>query len=172
VGEWYYIGHYGQLGPLTSEQMDELVQGGVIARETFVWRTGMTDWIRADQCNEIRGFFRSASPSEPPPPPTLQRAPNTAAPYASAPSPSGESYLAPNYPRFTPIKSDRSRTAAGVLQLLIPGVGRMYSGYAAIGVLQLLLSPCMIGWVWSLVDGIFILSGGVKLDGYGRQMGD
>src|SRR5579859_2938673 len=41
VGEWYYIGHYGQLGPLTREQIDELVTGGVISRDTYVWRAGM-----------------------------------------------------------------------------------------------------------------------------------
>ena len=74
-------------------------------------------------------------------------------------------------PAFQTMTSDRSRVLAGVLQLLIPGVGRFYLGYSAYGVMQLVLFPCgFVGWLWSVIDGIVILSGGVKLDGYGRQL--
>jgi TM2 domain-containing membrane protein YozV len=56
---------------------------------------------------------------------------------------------------------------------VVPGVGRMYMGYGAIGVLQLVLTLCGgVGYIWSFIDGIIILSGGVKMDGYGRQMKD
>ena len=48
VADWYYIGHYGQLGPLTKEQIDELVDGGVIARETYVWSTGMPAYFNSN----------------------------------------------------------------------------------------------------------------------------
>ena len=71
------------------------------------------------------------------------------------------------------VSSERSRVLAGVLQLLIPGVGRIYLGYAAYGVMQLLLVPCLlVGWLWSVIDGIVILAGGVRLDGYGRHLGE
>src|SRR5437868_3694699 len=53
VADWYYIGHYGQLGPLTFEQVEELVQGGVIGRDTFVWRHGLSDWQAADRVTEL-----------------------------------------------------------------------------------------------------------------------
>lgn len=69
--------------------------------------------------------------------------------------------------------SDRKRWIAGVLQLLIPGSGRIYLGYAAQGVIQFILfTPCGlgVGWLWSIIDGIVILAGGVKLDGYGRKL--
>jgi hypothetical protein len=47
----------------------------------------------------------------------------------------------------------------------------MYLGYAAIGVLQLVLFACTgVGIVWAWVDGIIILSGGVKFDGLGRPL--
>jgi TM2 domain-containing membrane protein YozV len=79
----------------------------------------------------------------------------------------------PYFPVFGSIKSDKSRTAGGILQIIIPGVGRMYLGYSAIGVLQLLLSFCAgVGWLWSVIDGIIILAGGVKMDGYGRYLTD
>jgi hypothetical protein len=176
VGEWYYIGHYGQLGPLTKDQVDELIQGGVIVRETYVWRAGMTDWVRADAAQELASSFRVMQPAGPPPPPIGQMSPSTVPPshgtdYARSPpvSITHTGY----YPRVAAVKSDRSRTAAGILQLIVPGVGRIYMGYAAVGVLQLVLTLCGgIGWIWSVIDGIVILGGGVKMDGYGRQMND
>ncbi|MCA1948277.1 MAG: TM2 domain-containing protein [Armatimonadetes bacterium] len=63
----------------------------------------------------------------------------------------------------------RSRVAAGVLQIVLPGVGRMYAGYWALGVIQLLvaLATVWIGSVWSLVDGILILTGQIRNDADG-----
>jgi hypothetical protein len=142
VGDWYYIGHYGQLGPLTRDQIDELVEGGVIARDTYVWRAGMD---------------ASAPPVQP--------APGIDPRYAPVAIPA-------QYPTFGGLRSDRSRTAAGIIQLLVPGVGRMYLGYMAYGVLQLVTALCGIGFVWSFIDGIVILSGGMKYDGYGRELSD
>jgi len=175
VGEWYYIGHYGQLGPLTREQIDELIESGVVARETYVWRAGMGDWLPADRAPELMEAFRRTEPYNTPPPPPMDRPP------AMPTQPIARSYgydaapvaPSPNYPAYNLAKSDKSRTLGGVLQLLIPGVGRIYLGYSAIGVLQLVLTPCMgIGYVWSLIDGIVVLAGGVKLDGYGRSLND
>lgn len=74
---------------------------------------------------------------------------------------------------FPTLRSDRSRTLAGILQLVLPGVGRIYLGYAAYGVLQLVLTFCfLVGLLWSFIDGILILAGSPKLDGYGRVLGD
>ncbi|RYG24928.1 DUF4339 domain-containing protein [bacterium] len=193
MGDWYYIGHYGQLGPLTREQIDELVEGGVIVRDTYVWRAGMDNWLPAERVRELTDAFRAAQPfAAPPPPPTpgTRVAPPPQSPTfgspAAAPAPT---YSAPSfpsqdfaplasqaayYPTFGGLRSDRSRTAAGVLQLFLPGVGRMYLGYLAYGVLQLVLTifTCGFLWLWSFIDGIIILTGGVKLDGYGRQLND
>ncbi len=69
-------------------------------------------------------------------------------------------------------KSDKSRVVGGLLNIL-PGFGRFYLGYAAHGVLQLFtVALCGIGFVWSIIDGIYILLGGVKYDGYGRLIED
>lgn len=187
MAEWYYIGHYGQLGPLTREQVDELVQGGVIARDTYVWHTGLADWQPADRVPELQESFKAAEPfAPPPPPPGSSRPPAAAPPVAPMAAPS---YAFPNIePNLLPttfgyggplaptayqtVRSDRSRALGGVLQLIIPGAGRIYLGYAAIGVLQLLLTICFVGWVWSFIDGIIMLTGGVKMDGYGRHLSD
>jgi hypothetical protein len=173
VGEWYYIGHYGQLGPLTKDQVDELISGGVISRETYIWRNGMPDWLRADMVPEIQSVFATMTPVAPPPPP-LSQSPSAPPQYATDLMSGNQPVRQqPQYhPSFVALKSDRSRSAAGILQILIPGVGRIYMGYSAIGVLQLVLTPCLVGWAWSIADGIIILSGGVKMDGYGRQMAE
>lgn len=170
MADWYYIGHYGQLGPLTIEQMEELVSGGVIARDTYVWKGGMSDWVTADRANELLGAFALTTPvySPPPPPsPVYNSAPPMPRPV------SNDYYLAPN-PNFSPVgygvvRSDRSRAVAGILQFF-PGVGRMYLGYWAHGVLQLVFAMCGVGFLWSWIDGLIILAGGIKLDGYGRRL--
>ena len=186
MADWYYIGHYGQLGPLTRDQIDELVQGGVIARDTYVWATGMSDWLPAEGCPDLRPHFVNTVPNTPPPPPAPRLDPGPSAPqprsygldpgFAPAPHmpPSTYTSISPygNYqPVFSAARSDKSRALGGILNLIIPGVGRMYLGYGAIGVLQLVSTPCAgLGYVWSFIDGILILTGGLKFDGYGREL--
>ncbi|CAN5476464.1 hypothetical protein BH11ACT8_BH11ACT8_06280 [soil metagenome] len=84
--------------------------------------------------------------------------------------------------------SDKSKTTAGLLQLLLPfvgicGVGRLYSGYTTIGVLQLVLYllsfplifvfigfPMLVGvWLWAVIDGVLMLTGDFK-DPQGRPL--
>jgi hypothetical protein len=177
VSDSYYIGHYGQLGPLTLEQMDELIQGGVISQETYVWRTGLAEWSHAGSVTELsRSFAASVQFAAPPPPPIATVPPASTATMANTPYQSSTatlSYPAPYGGNFTALRSDRSRTLAGILQLVLPGVGRIYLGYAAYGVLQLVLTFCfLVGLLWSFIDGILILAGSPKLDGYGRVLGD
>ncbi len=174
MADWYYIGHYGQLGPLTREQIDELIDGGVIARETYVWQTGMPEWLPADRVIELRNVFNASQTlATPPPPPVMSALSNS---YHTPARTFGPDALAahPGFtPAYSPIRSDRSRVLGGILQLLIPGVGRIYLGYAAHGVMQLVFTPCFaIGYLWSIIDGIIILTGGVKFDGYGRELSE
>ena len=128
MGDWYYIGHYGQLGPLTREQIDELVGGGVIGRDTYVWRNGMSDWVFAERCPELITLFAKVDPFNAPPPRPGQAPPETALapnrPQMAIANAYDYSLKQPNafYPSFGRIKSDRSRTAAGLLQLFLPGV--------------------------------------------------
>lgn len=67
--------------------------------------------------------------------------------------------------------SDRSKLAAGVLNIVLPGVGRLYLGYTTVGILQLLTGwLCLVGFIWSIVDGILILTGHTSVDAYGRTL--
>lgn len=171
---WYYVGSFGQLGPLTKEQLEELVEGGVIEPNTYVWKPGMPDWLPASSVIELDPIFKKYIQLQSPPP-----IPGTPAP----PMPMAPTF--DNFPRTpaTPYRhglptnlqrSDKSRTLSGILQLIFPGVGRIYMGYAALGVIQLVLSfaTCGLLHLWSIVDGVLILSGQVRLDGYGRALED
>jgi TM2 domain-containing membrane protein YozV len=89
--------------------------------------------------------------------------------------------------------SDKSKVVAGLLQLLLGGllnlggVGRLYAGHTALGIIQLILSVvswvlliCLfvlivpiflfVGmWIWSIIDGIVMLAGN-PVDGQGRLL--
>lgn len=92
--------------------------------------------------------------------------------------------------------SDKSKVVAGLLQLLLPfvgvlGVGRLYTGHIAIGLVQLIghfvawalfwvLFIFIIGfvfvpvawalWLWSVIDGIVILASSSPRDAHGRVL--
>jgi len=178
VSDWYYIGNYGQLGPLTRDQVDELIEGGVITRETFVWRSGMAQWSAASGVAELAEAFKRADPFMSPPPPPMPTGPP---PIALSSQPMTQPYgtnqawmPAHTGGQVIAYKSDKSRVLAGILNLIPPGgIGRLYLGYSAYGVLQLVLGllTC-VGYIWSVIDGIVMLSGGVKYDGYGRSINE
>lgn len=198
VASWYYVGTYGQLGPLTKEQLEDLIEAGVIERSTYVWKPGMNDWLPAGNTVELAAIFSRyehmqsppptpssmppVMPSASAPPTTFSVASDLAFPGTAPLSPprvdsgTNPQYVSQNfYPRsLTLQKSDRNRTVAGVLSILIPGGGRFYLGYSALGVIQLMLTIVTCGTIhiWSIIDGILILSGQVRIDGYGRALDD
>ena len=117
------------------------------------------------------------APPPPPPPPGYAAPPG----YPSAPN----YYAAPGYaaPGYGPPQpgapwgvdqygrpySDKSKIVAGVLQLVLGGVGagRWYTGHYGIAVAQLL--TCGGLGVWALIDGIMMLVGNVT-DPMGRPL--
>ncbi|WBC15407.1 TM2 domain-containing protein [Micromonospora sp. WMMA1998] len=79
------------------------------------------------------------------------------------------------YQQYPQGVSDKSKVVAGVLQILLGGLGagRFYMGDTKTAVIQLVVSfvTCGLGSIWGLVDGILILvNGGV--DGQGRPLRD
>ena len=66
-------------------------------------------------------------------------------------------------PRSGLAYSSRSKVVAGLLQLLIGGlgIGRFCMGHSGLGVAQILVTvfTCGFGAIWGLVDGIVILAG-------------
>jgi TM2 domain-containing membrane protein YozV len=66
--------------------------------------------------------------------------------------------------------SDKDKTTAGLLQLFLPGVGRMYIGHIGLGIAQIIVSVfTCIGALWPFIDGIMILTGNVR-DAQGRPL--
>lgn len=70
------------------------------------------------------------------------------------------------------VVSDKSKVAAGVLQILLPfGIGRFYTGHTGIALAQLLTSFIFIGVIWCVIDGILLLVNGGR-DAEGRRLRD
>ena len=66
--------------------------------------------------------------------------------------------------------SEKSRLAAGLLQIMLPfGIGRYYTGHPGIATAQLVLAFTGIGVIWSIVDGILLIANG-GTDSYGRPL--
>lgn len=67
--------------------------------------------------------------------------------------------------------SHYSRTVALLLCLFLGGFGahRFYVGKSGSAVLMLILSLCGVGWIWSLIDLIMILTGSFT-DDHGRYV--
>lgn len=109
------------------------------------------------------------------PPPTGPQ-PQFAPPPPHGFPPPGMGYANPGAPYgFDPYTgvplSDKSKVAAGLLQLFLGnlGVGRFYTGHTGIAVAQLL--TCGGCGIWSLIDGIIILVNG-GTDAEGRKLRD
>ncbi|MCA8935675.1 MAG: TM2 domain-containing protein [Planctomycetes bacterium] len=71
--------------------------------------------------------------------------------------------------------SDKQKTLVGLLQLAaliigLGGIGRLYAGHVGTGVAQLILSCIGVGAIWSIIDGIIILTSEDTVDGEGRPL--
>jgi TM2 domain-containing membrane protein YozV len=69
--------------------------------------------------------------------------------------------------------SDKQKLIAGLLQILVGGlgIGRFYTGHTGIGIAQIAVTflTCGIGALWGFVDGILILVNG-GTDAQGRPL--
>ena len=65
--EQWYAGIGGkQVGPLTAEQLQQLVQQGQVKKDTLLWKEGMDGWTAAENIPDAAGFFKSVPPPLPP----------------------------------------------------------------------------------------------------------
>ncbi|RSD11445.1 DUF1707 domain-containing protein [Amycolatopsis eburnea] len=129
------------------------------------YETRVTDAYAAATLGDLRPLFRDLPPPHPgffgpPPSPMPAYAPPPPVP---VPMP---------YAQYPVPYSYRSKTVAGVLQIVLPfGVGRFYTGQIGLGVLQLFV--CMItfgfGALWPIIDGIVLLANGGR-DAQGRPL--
>lgn len=62
--EWYYIGtNSTQNGPYNKNQMIDYVKSGLITPNTYVWATGMSDWVFAKN-SELASYFTASSQAQ------------------------------------------------------------------------------------------------------------
>lgn len=113
-------------------------------------------------------FVDLPAPHYRPPPPLATHHP----PPFSLPVPGVGHYPAPHgYDQFGRPLSDKSKVAAGLLQIVLPfGIGRFYMGDVGIGLAQLFLALLFgVGVIWCIIDGIVILARG-GTDRHGRPL--
>ena len=59
--EWFYMLLGKQLGPLTSEQLKDFAQKGILKPSDQIWKKGMADWVKAGR---VKGLFARTAPIE------------------------------------------------------------------------------------------------------------
>jgi len=124
-----------------------LLSEGTVTLETLVCKEGMDTWIKLSNTHLIQTTF------------TVQN----------------------DLPKVP--YSDKERILAGILQLIIPGTGRLYLGYTKVGLWQasaniLYFFSCLIFpflfavalHIWSIVDGIKMLTKQLDRDAQGRLL--
>jgi len=55
-------------GPFGAQQLQQMIQNGQLTPESFVWKAGMANWVKAAEMPEVSSMF-GATPPPPPPPP-------------------------------------------------------------------------------------------------------
>ena len=59
--EWFYMRLGKQVGPLTSEQLKDFAQKGILKPSDQIWKKGMADWVKAGR---VKGLFARTAPVE------------------------------------------------------------------------------------------------------------
>jgi uncharacterized RDD family membrane protein YckC len=68
---WFYVDAGQQAGPVTDEQLDELVRNGKVRGDTLVWREGLANWQPYSQGRPEGVQPPAPAPTAAPPPPAL-----------------------------------------------------------------------------------------------------
>jgi TM2 domain-containing membrane protein YozV len=116
---------------------------------------------------DLRGLFGDL----PQPHPGFLRPPPEPYPYAPPPAPVVPVPMRPYLPMPMPM-SPKSKTVAGVLQIVLPfGAGRFYTGHVGMAIAQLFVTLITLGFgaIWPVIDGIVLLANG-GTDAYGRPL--
>jgi len=70
-----------QQGPVSMDQLQQMVSDGTLTKDTMVWKDGMPDWAKVGEQGELQNLFVVSSVPQPPPvssaPPTPPNSSNT-----------------------------------------------------------------------------------------------
>jgi len=61
--EWFYSKGGKQIGPVTPDDMRELITSRVIGPKTYAWREGMEDWSRLSTMDDFKKELAAAAPT-------------------------------------------------------------------------------------------------------------
>ena len=59
---WYYAAGADRKGPVTRAALADLVGGGALTEQTYVWRQGMANWSRLAEVEELAGLLAAGEP--------------------------------------------------------------------------------------------------------------
>ncbi len=140
---WYIFINGSQKGPIEERQLAEMG----ITPSTIVWCKGMADWLPAAQVPELQYLFAKTN---------SDTAPNVPPQYNGF----TQGASAPQY--TAPVIYEKSKVAAGVLAILLGGLGiqYFYLGKIGAGFVTILLSliTCGIWPVLMFAQGIYMLT--------------
>ncbi len=114
-----------------------------------------------------------ATPPPPPPPPTGAPLPPPAPGTYGAPPMGGPGAYPVAQPGVPPGYQQKEKLVAGLLALLLAGLGvhNFYLGNTGKGIAQLVMTiTCIlwpVAWIWSIVEGIQIFTGSIDTDANG-----
>jgi predicted Zn finger-like uncharacterized protein len=75
---WYVAAGKERRGPYPQEEILDMLQGGEIGPETFVWKKGMKDWTRLRDVQELAGLLKKPEPLPEEEPTVVTEAPSPA----------------------------------------------------------------------------------------------
>ncbi|MGJ4952746.1 DUF4339 domain-containing protein [Bradyrhizobium sp. HKCCYLS20291] len=64
---WYYAAQGQQQGPISEDELRDLIAGGVVTAETLLWSDGMAGWEKAGRIPGLMSGVPSTAPGGPPP---------------------------------------------------------------------------------------------------------
>jgi hypothetical protein len=111
---WYYEENGAANGPLSREEIRDLVQTGTITRQTRMWTDSLQKWLPAEETTLENLFKTAPSASIPAPPPAMAEPAPPPIPAASIPG-SG----VPPLPVAAPVGFSSPRLLANILTALL-----------------------------------------------------
>jgi len=78
--DYHLVINNQQQGPVSLEQLQQMVNNGTVTKDTLVWQNGMPSWDKAETQQELQNLFSvispppfisTISPIPPPPPPSI-----------------------------------------------------------------------------------------------------
>ena len=141
MSQYKIIGGDGkEYGPISFDQVQNWIREGRANAQTMIKTDTSSKWVPLGQCPEFSSLTED--------PPVVN--PNINQPIV------GHDMAMPHNPNA------KSKIAAGILGILLPGTGihRFYLGYIGIGIAQIFaIFACGAGVLWGFIEGILILCG-------------